>query len=455
MTAGFLAETLAAHGWQATAGEPAAEIRDGSADSRLVKPGDVFAGFRGEQQDGNAYLERALEAGATAVVGERAVEGNWPDRAIAVVPDTRAAVATLAGAWRARCNPQVVGITGTVGKTTAKEFCAAVLRQHFRTHKSKENFNSREGLPLTLASLETSHEVSVLEMAMDSRGEIRELCEIARPDVGIVLNVGLTHVSKLGSVEAIQAEKLSLAGWLPESGVAVLNADDPLVAPAIGHVRARVISFGRALDATLRIGEVDDHGLDGCSFALSHGQETATVRSPLPGAHLVPAATVAVASAMALGVPFQAAAASVESAEAAGRMGIRRLENGVTVLDDTYNSSPASLEGALRLLGNAEGRRIAVLGAMAELGDYEAPEHRRLGTIAAGQADLVLAAGAPCRDLVDAAREAGLANARWYETREELGEALARELRAGDVVLLKASRSQAFEALLPAIEGAT
>lgn len=454
MTTDFFAETLRAAGWHAQAGQPATTIRDGAADSRRVQEGDLFVGFRGEEQDGNAFLEAALERGAAAVIGERAPDGDWPDRAIAVVEDSRTAVAHLANRWREHCNPSVIGITGTVGKTTAKELTAAVLRQHFQTHRSKENFNSREGLPLALASLRTSDDVSVLEVAMDSPGEIRELCEIARPDIGVVLNVGLTHVSKLGSIEAIQREKLSLVRSLNADNIAVINADDPLVAPVASELSARLISFGESDTATLRRGAIRDHGLDGCSFDLSFEGNTVPVRTPLPGAHVVPAAMAAIAVALGLGLSLENAATSVARADVEGRMRIIRTAAGATIIDDRYNSSPGSLAGALRMLGGLEGRRIALVGVMAELGEHEVEEHARIGRIAAAHCDVLVAVGEPCRALVDAARADGLDCASWFETKEEAAEALAGQITAGDVILVKASRSQAFEDVLPILGGA-
>ncbi len=451
MTTGFFTETLAGQGWEVRAPQHGRAILDGAADSRKVREGDLFVGFRGEHVDGNEYLEQALERGAAAIVGERAPEGPWADRAVAVVPDSRVAVTHLAKVWRNRCAPKVVGITGTVGKTSAKEMTAAVLRQHFRTHRSKENFNSLDGLPLAIVSLSEADEVSVLEMAMDGPGEIAQLCEIGRPDVGVVLNVGLTHVSKLGSIDAIEREKLSLVRWLPEDATAIVNADDPRVAKVIGKLKARTISFGESLEATLRRGPITDHGLAGCEFTASYQGEERQVRTPLPGAHVVPAALVAIAAAIALGVPFADAVDSVASAEVEGRTRILRTEQGVTVIDDRYNSSPASLEGALRMLAGIEGRRIAVLGTMAELGEHEAAEHARIGRIAGESCDVLAAVGEPCKGLVDAARNAGLVDASWYSSKGEAADAIAKRLQAGDVVLLKASRSQAFEDILPAL----
>ncbi|HEY4668844.1 MAG TPA: Mur ligase family protein, partial [Tepidiformaceae bacterium] len=209
MTTAFVAEQMGARGYRVHRG-PDGPVTGGAADSRLVKPGDLFTAFPGENTDGNLFVGDALRNGAIAVICERAPEEMPAGATVVVAPNATRAVGELANAWRRECNPRVIGITGTVGKTTAKELTYATLAARFKTHHSEGNLNSREGLPLALMSLRREHEVAVLEMAMDSRGEIVELCEIAEPDAGAVLNIGLTHVSKLGSIEAIANEKLSL-----------------------------------------------------------------------------------------------------------------------------------------------------------------------------------------------------------------------------------------------------
>ena len=237
MTTAFLAESMHAHGYRVIEGA-AAPITGGAADSRLTQPGDLFAAFRGERLDGNDFVDEAMTQGAAAAVCERAPGGDWPDRTLAIVDDTRTAMAELARDWRRSCGVRVAGITGTVGKTTAKELTASALEKHFRTHHSPGNLNSREGLPLALISLQRDHEVSVLEMAMDSEGEIAELCAIAEPSVGAVLNIGATHLEKLGSMEAIEREKLSLARGLPQRRCR--RTERRRRAHCTGHGRARL-----------------------------------------------------------------------------------------------------------------------------------------------------------------------------------------------------------------------
>lgn len=429
-----------------------AEILDGIADSRQAKPGDLFAAFRGEHQDGNEFVDEALSRGAVAAVCERAPAKRWSDRTIALVDDTRSAMAAFAKAWRDACGTTVVGITGTVGKTSAKELTAATLRQRFHTHWSKENYNSYEGLPLALVSLQRDHEVSVLEMAMDRRGEIALLCEIARPRIGAVLNIGVTHAEKVGTIEDIAREKLSLVRSLPHDGTALLNVDDPRIAAVRDSLSCRVLSFGTVPDAELRASAVRDCGLDGVRFAVAYRAETAEARSPLPGVHTLPAALTALGTCLALGLPLAEAVELLSSAEPSARMVVRRGVGGWLVLDDRYNASPASMEGALRFLAAREGRRIAFLGGMAELGPYSEAEHRRVGRVAAECCDLLVVSGELAMPLADEAEQAG-GQVVWFGHKDEAAAWLASRLRRGDVVLVKASRGQAFETVIPKLEG--
>lgn len=448
LTTTFVAETMRAHGYLVVAG-PEAEITGGAADSRLVRAGDLFTAFPGERLDGNRFVADALANGAVAAICQRVPQGDFPDKTIVVAPDATRAVGELANAWRRECNPRVVGITGTVGKTTTKDLTAAAVGGAFKTHKSAGNFNSREGLPLALMSLRRDHQVSILELAMDSIGEILYLCEIAEPEIGVVLNVGLTHVEKLGTIEAIQREKLTLARYLPESGTAVLNADDPRVGPAAAELRCNVIRFGASEAATVRQTNVVSHGLLGVSFDAQFEAETVHVDSPLPGEHTVPAALAAISVCLALGMSLQTAAAAIGASKEPGRSRIFAGRAGATIIDDCYNSSPASLAGALGMLGGLSGRRIALLGRMAELGEFELSEHRAAGEIAAENADVLVAAGESCRTLIEAAREAGLAEAYWFAGKDEAAAFVAQLLSAGDSVLVKASRGEAFETVIP------
>jgi UDP-N-acetylmuramoyl-tripeptide--D-alanyl-D-alanine ligase len=439
-------------GYEVRAGDDVA-ITGGAADSRSVEAGQLFTAFPGEHHDGNAFVDDAMQHGAAAVICSVAPSGEWQGRTIVIAPDPTRAVGQLAHAWRKTCNPRVVGITGTVGKTTAKELTAGLLAARFRTHRSEGNLNSREGLPLALLSLRREHEVSVLEIGMDSKGEIAYLCGIAEPEVGVVLNIGLTHVSKLGSIEAIAEEKLTLGRYAARAGTALVNIDDPRIAAEFGAATSHVLTFGESPGARLRVSNVVDRGLAGTAFDLSYGGETLPAMCPAPGVHVIPGALAAVGAALALGMNLADARDALAAVETAGRARVARSASGATIIDDRYNSSPASLAGALRMLGALEGRRIAFIGRMAELGDYEEEEHRKAGVVAASACDILFAVGPECSVLAAAARDAGHADVRWFETKESAAAEAASLLREGDTVLVKASRGAAFETVIPVLEG--
>lgn len=453
LTTAFVVESMRAHGYDVRPGEDTA-ISGGAADSRNVQPGDLFTAFPGEHHDGNAFVDDALRRGAAAVICAVPPVEEWPGRAIIIAPDPTLAIGKLAHDWRKACNPRVVGITGTVGKTTAKEITAGVLAAHFNTHRSEGNFNSREGLPLALLSLRRDHEVSVLEIAMDSKGEIAYLCDIAEPEIGVVLNIGLTHVSKLGSIEAIAEEKLTLGRYAARSGTAVVDVDDSRIAAEFrDQRRPHVLTFGETHWAALQVSSVHDNGLSGTTFDLSYEGTSLLVSCPVPGVHVIPGALAAIGSALALGVPLKDAADALAVLETTGRSRVLHAASGATIIDDRYNSSPASLAGALKLLGGLRGRRIAFIGRMAELGPFEEDEHRKAGAIAAANCDILFAVGPECGPLVESARAAGAADVRWFAGKEEAAAEAAKILRGGDTVLVKASRGAAFETVLPVLEG--
>ncbi|MFN0094816.1 MAG: UDP-N-acetylmuramoyl-tripeptide--D-alanyl-D-alanine ligase [Dehalococcoidia bacterium] len=453
LTTGWLAATARDLGLRVVEGSDR-PIVGGSADSRSLAPGQLFAAFTGESTDGNRYVADAIALGAAAAVCRSEPPDIPSDVTLVLAEDTRDAVAQLAIAWRRACGVRVVGITGTVGKTSTKEMVAAVLAQRFTTHKSAGNLNSREGLPLAILTMTPADAVAVLEMGIDAVGEMAKLFAIAEPEIGAVLNIGYTHVSKTGSIEATASEKLTLPRSLPATGTALLNADDARVAAAIPELACRVISFGRSPGATLRISAEEALGLAGTRFDLTCGGETVRVTSPLAGLHLITAAVVAVGAAMALGMPFAEAAALVATAKPESRMRTFATAGGVTILDDRYNSSPASLAGGLRFLKGLTGRRIAFVGKMAELGDREVEEHRAAGELASDCCDLVVTFGPLGHALACGAMRGGEARVEWYATKEEAAGALAAQLRSGDVVLVKGSRSEALETVLPLLEAA-
>jgi len=454
-----LDDLLAATGGRLVGPTTVTSFSTAAVDSRHVTPGCCFVALHGERVDGHAFVDEAVRSGASVVLVERRV--TLPEGAAAAVvevPDTLTALQETAAWWRSRFGVRVVGITGSTGKTIAKEIVADVLSETFSVLRNEGNLNSETGLPMTLLRLEPGHEAAVLEMSMYTEGEIARLAEIARPEVGVVLAVHATHLERAGSIEAITRAKSELPAALPRDGLAVLNADDPRVAAMRGVTTAEVRTFGVDQPADVRASHVTTLGLAGTEFTLTAPWGTRRVRSGTPGRHLVPHALAAAAVAERFAVPLS----DVERALAAGsraahRMEVREAASGATLVDDTYNASPVSVGGALDFLAEspvpAGRRRYAVLGDMLELGPNEERLHREIGRRAAGIVDALVAVGERGRWIADAARTAGLARVATAADAHEAAAVVERELAptVGDLLLVKGSRGIALDVLIDAL----
>jgi UDP-N-acetylmuramoyl-tripeptide--D-alanyl-D-alanine ligase len=354
-------------------------------------------------------------------------------------------------------NPRVIGVTGSVGKTTSKELIAAVLSTRYRTFKSEGNYNNEIGLPLMLLKLTEAHERAVLELGFFQPGEIKFLCDLARPQVGVVNNVYAVHLERAGSIENIARGKAELVEALPPApeGVAVLNYDDPLVLAMRDQTRARVMTYGLDPAADVWADGIESLGLAGIHFHLHYRRETLHVRVPLLGRHSVHTALRAVAVGLSEGLTWQEI---VEGLQSIGATQLRLVAvtgpKGSLILDDTYNASPESVVAALNLLDDLEGRRVAVLGDMLELGSQEEVAHRLVGRRAADVVDLLITVGPRARMIAAEARDAGLAPEAVTEL-ADAGEALAllrQVIQPGDVILIKGSRGVRLDVIVPALE---
>ncbi len=450
------------------------QIQKAVIDSRLATPGCLFIALRGEHHDGHDFIPQAVAGGAVAVIAERLPEPNggyWvvdvgqlqrpttsaiQPPVCLIVPDSLAALQQAAAHWRRQHEVRVVGITGSVGKTTSKEAIAAVLRQRYRTLKSEGNYNNEIGLPLTLLHLTASHERVVLEMGMYDLGEIAQLAQIARPQVGVVTNVGPTHLERLGTIERIAQAKAELPQALPsadEGGVAILNADDERVRAMAGQTRARLFTYGLTPAADLWADEIESAGLAGLRFALHHRGETIHVRVPLVGRHSVHTALSAAAVGLVEGLSWEEIVAGLQDPVAQVRLLATPGPAGSILLDDTYNASPASCLAALRLLAELQGRKIAVLGDMYELGSFEKEGHRIVGRHARLVADQLVAVGQLGRIIGEEALQAGMAAdaVHLVESNEQAIALLQTLIQGGDVVLIKGSRGMKMEQIVAAL----
>jgi UDP-N-acetylmuramoyl-tripeptide--D-alanyl-D-alanine ligase len=414
-----------------------------SVDTRTLAAGDVFFALRGPNHDGHDHIRTAWERGAAAVVAE---QGGGAGREI-LVPDTLAFLQSLAQWARARWGGKVIGVTGSAGKTTTKDAIAHLLGAHLRVGKNAGNLNNHVGVPLSILRLPDDAQVAVIEMGMNHAGEIRRLAEIASPDIGVVTNVGFAHVENFSSIEGVALAKRELIEALPETGAAVLNADDPRVAAFGRETKARVVTYGFSETATVRA-EAYEAAESGMRFRVQ-GTQFAT---SLSGRHNAMNLLAGIAAASVLGIGPEALRDSVRSF-AAGKMRGERLEhNKITVWNDCYNSNPEAARSMLDVLGATPARRrVAVLGEMLELGRSAEPLHRGIGRYAAECGiDVLIGIRGAARHMVDEARRAGLSDSAAYFFDDPLtaGEQAKKLAREGDAVLFKGSRGVQVEKAL-------
>ena len=421
-----------------------------SIDSRTVQPGELFFAVKGERMDGHDFVSQALEKGAAAAVVRKEQLARYPARTgIMRVDDTLAALQTLASAVRRLWAKPLIGVTGSTGKTTTKEAIAHVLSTRFRVLKSEGNFNNHFGLPLMLLKIEPEHDLAVIEMGMSHAGEIAALAKIAQPEIGVVTNVAPVHLEFFDSVAGIARAKYELIEALPASGTAILNGDDEYVSQFGRDFRGKVVLYGLRATADVRAENIQPRGSEGSAFDVIVGgcREQATLN--LVGTHNIYNALAAVATALERGLsPSEAVAALASLAPADKRGQVVKLGN-ITIINDCYNCNPKALEAMVDALAAMPAkRRVAIVGAMLELGPTGEELHRQAGEyIATKKIDVLLGVQGPAQQMVEAARQAGM-QAEFVPTSEEAGEWLAREARGGDVVLLKASRGVKLEKAL-------
>jgi UDP-N-acetylmuramoyl-tripeptide--D-alanyl-D-alanine ligase len=430
-------------------------IRGAAVDSRLVTRDRLFVALPGDRTDGHAHLEEAIARGASAVLVTRPPTdpAALGDVTVIRVADGIAALGAVAAGWRSRFDPLVVGITGSIAKTSTKEAVAAVLGAAWPTLKSEGNQNNEIGLPLTVLRLRREHRAAVLEMGMYVGGEIADLAAIGRPSIGVVTAVQPVHLSRIGTLAAVERAKGELLEALPPDGRAVLNADDPIVTRMDARSVARALRYGFAETSDVRADQVVSAGLDGMRFRLTTPLGSRAVTIPSPGALSVHNAAAAAAVGVAAGLDLDVIVGGLTTGWVAPhRVDVVRLR-GVTVIDDSYNASPASVVAALDLLAGLPGRHVAVLGEMLELGEGHDAGHRTVGAAAAGVVDSLIVVGRDAHGIVEGAVEGGLAAERIQHVPdgEAALDALRPRLRDGDTVLVKASRGIELDRLVDAL----
>jgi UDP-N-acetylmuramoyl-tripeptide--D-alanyl-D-alanine ligase len=433
-----------------SSGDGSVVINKISTDSRTVKPGELFVALRGENFEGHDFVEAGAKAGATGAL----VDLNWTGRvpnnfALLRVTDTLQAYQTLAANYRKSLALKVLAITGSNGKTSTKDFVASVLARRFRVTKTEGNFNNHVGLPRTILEATPEDEVAVWEIGMNHPGEIAALSKIAAPDVAIITNIGVAHIEFMGSREAIATEKGALAEAVGPQGTVILNADDPLSERIAARTRAKVVFAGTTGGGVQAI-EIRQSA-DGSEFTIVESAHRCRAQLPVAGSHMVQNALLAVAAGRTFGLSIEECSAGLAAAPLTkARLQIKEI-GGVQFLDDSYNANPDSMKAALRTLVelDTEGKRIAVLGEMRELGAESEPGHREVGETAATLGvDQLITIGDAAELIAQGARAAGLDKVSSVRSTREAADLLGKIGVPGDLVLIKGSRAARTEEVI-------
>ena len=428
-----------------------ADITSVTIDSREAGPGALFIAIRGDRFDGHDFVREVLDRGAVAAVCSRPVEDADPSRVIPVA-DTRAAFLELAAHYRARFDIPVVGLTGSVGKTTTKEMVAAVLSRKYRTLATQGNLNNEIGLPRMCFRLDSSYEAAVLEMGMSGFGEISRLTRTALPTLGIITNIGVCHIEMLGSREGILQAKMEILEGMSPDAPLIINGDNDLLPQGVKDIPNPVVVCGISCpDADCRAEHIVQEN-DGMTFDIVWRGERYPATLPAVGLHNVYNACIAFACGMLLDVTPEQALRGLAAYEPTGMRQKIVRRGGVTVIEDCYNASPDSVRASLRVLRDGEGsRKIAVLGDMKELGSYSRRAHLDCGRAAAENGiDVLLTVGDEAAAYIEGA-DGGVPTALHFDNKDALAESLCGMLREGDTVLFKASRAMKLEDIIAAV----
>lgn len=410
-------------------------------DTRRLEAEQLFVALAGAR-DGHDFVSQAMAQGAAAVLASRPLGAEIP---AIYVKDTQEALQALARTYRESLPIRCVGVTGSVGKTTTKEMIAAVLQKHYRTLKTEGNFNNGIGLPVTVLSMDETHEAAVLEMGMNHFGEISLLTSIARPDIAVITNIGTMHIENLGSREGILRAKLEILEGLSDHGCAVFCGDDELLYRAAQEHGAITYGFGE--HNAVRALQTEEQEGQTVVWSLAFGHPI-TLTIPTVGRHNVYNALAALTVGLLCGLTEEEIKQGLSEFENTGMRQHVYEQNGIRIIADCYNAGPESMEAAFSVLCSAKGRKAAVLGGMLELGDHASAAHYRVGQLAAKEADALFAYGACSEEYIRGAKEGGLTDARKYDSHAELARELRGWLQPGDTLLCKGSRGMKMEKVL-------
>lgn len=421
------------------------EVTAVTTDSRNIIHGCLFAALKGEKADGHDYAAASAARGAVLCLLERAVEGV---PCAVIVGSVFRALQQLAAFYREQFSIPFVGITGSVGKTTAKEMIAAVLSQRFPTMRTDKNFNNELGVPLTLFSLRDDHGAAVVEMGISDFGEMRRLTAMVQPDIAVFTVIGDSHLEFLHDRAGVLRAKSEMLECVSESGTVIVNGDDAYLHRF--SCRQKKITFGLSAHCDIRAENIQNQGLSGLSCDICAGERRFSVDIPAFGDHMIYAALEGAAVGLSMGLTDEEITAGIASYQTVGRRARIVEHGGITVIDDCYNANPTSVLSALRSMERLPGRKLAVLGDMLELGENTAELHYETGLAAGKCCEKLFSCGEISREIVRGALENGC-DARWLDSRDALTKALLREARSGDIILVKASHGMHFETIVEAL----
>lgn len=426
------------------------EVTGIEIDSRKIQPGNLFVPIKGERTDGHNYIPQVMKAGALASLTEQPLGEEAGNHIL--VPSSLEAMQGIAAFYRNLLPVRVVGITGSVGKTSTKEMIASVLKEHFRVHKTAGNFNNHIGLPLTIFGLEREHEVGVLEMGISDFGEMHTLASMANPDICVITNIGLCHLENLKTRDGILKAKTECFDHMKENGAVVLNGlDDKLC--TIDAVKGMApVFYGRETDKAYAT-DMEDLGLLGIRINLHLCGQVRQVTIPIPGEHNIYNALAAACVGHILGMDIEEICRGIENVETIGGRSNLIQVKGMTIIDDCYNANPVSMKASLDVLAKAPGRKIAVLGDMGELGRDERELHAQVGNYLAGKnIDFLYCAGELSREIAQTAKQNPRCAVSYFTSKEELIPALKEEVKEGDTILVKASHFMEYPKIVEALK---
>ena len=423
-------------------------------DSREIQENSLFVPILGERVDGHDFILDSFEKGAVICFSEKVItppEG----KGIILVENVKTALLQLAGYYKNKFKIPFVAITGSVGKTTTKDMIASVLSQKYNTLYTQGNYNNEIGVPLTLFRLEDIHEVAVIEMGMNHSGEIHALAEIVRPDIGVISNVGVAHIEYLGSRKEILKAKCELLHFMGKENIVVLNGDDDMLSTLENRITPKISWFGMENQKDIYANHLEPRGIEETKCDIHTPKGMFSVVVPVAGNHMVANALSAVAVGIALDMTLEDIKKGIETfVPSKNRMNIINLSNGITILNDVYNANPVSTKASLDILARAEGRKVAILGFMGELGSFALEMHKEVGAyVAQKKIDILLYVGQCGSEVEAGAKEQGLKEVYCFATQEELWEKALDKIQKNDTVLVKASRSMKLEKTVEKMQG--